>query len=297
MLAVARRRFGNRVQLVEASADSLPFEDRRFDHLTFTYLFRYVDDPRATLVELARVVRPDGVIASLEFGVPEGLSRPLWDLYVDAVLPLAGRALRSGWRGGRRFPRRLDPRLLGDVPDRSPARALARRRTPRCRGATPESGRWRRHVGAKAMSNARLRLAFAGETSCRGWMLGQPPGFPRPLPLVRFADKALRAFPRPLPLVRFADKALRAFPRPLPLVRFADKALRAFPRPLPLVRFADKALRAFPTPFHVLCQPRLAHERAGKSAARLVRAGARRLARLRHACSTRPTPRGICHTS
>ena len=26
-------------------------------------------------------------------------------------------------------------------------------------------------------------------------MLGEPPGSPRPLPLVRFADKALRAFP------------------------------------------------------------------------------------------------------
>ena len=55
------------------------------------------------------------------------------------------------------------------------------------------------------MSNARR-----GRSDLRH-MLGQPPGFPRPLPLVRFADKALRAFPRPLPLVRFADKALRAF--------------------------------------------------------------------------------------
>jgi hypothetical protein len=27
-------------------------------------------------------------------------------------------------------------------------------------------------------------------------MLGEPPGSPRPLPLVRFADKALRAFLR-----------------------------------------------------------------------------------------------------
>ena len=47
------------------------------------------------------------------------------------------------------------------------------------------------------MSNARLRLAFVGET-LRGGMLGKPPGFPRPLPLVRVADKALRAFPTPL---------------------------------------------------------------------------------------------------
>jgi len=98
MLAVARRRLGARVELVEASADSIPFEDHFFDQLTFTYLLRYVDDPRATLVELARVVRSGGVVASLEFGVPEGLSRPLWDVYVGAVLPLAGRALRNGWR-------------------------------------------------------------------------------------------------------------------------------------------------------------------------------------------------------
>jgi demethylmenaquinone methyltransferase/2-methoxy-6-polyprenyl-1,4-benzoquinol methylase len=98
MLAVARRRFANGVELVEASADALPFEDRTFDHLTFTYLLRYVDDPSATLLELARVVRPGGVVAALEFGVPEGPSRPLWDLYVGTVLPLVGRALRNGWR-------------------------------------------------------------------------------------------------------------------------------------------------------------------------------------------------------
>ena len=59
------------------------------------------------------------------------------------------------------------------------------------------------------MSNARLRLAFTGETMfppcapffLRVWgrlSLGEPPCSPRPLPLVRFADKALRAFPTPL---------------------------------------------------------------------------------------------------
>ena len=50
------------------------------------------------------------------------------------------------------------------------------------------------------MSNARLWLAFTGETSLSGLthMLGEPPGSPRPIPLVRFADKALHAFPTPL---------------------------------------------------------------------------------------------------
>ncbi len=98
MLDVARRRFGDKVELVEASADSLPFANDTFDHLTFTYLLRYVDDPGATLAELARVVQSGGRVASLEFGVPGGLARPLWELYVGGVLPLAGRVLRQGWR-------------------------------------------------------------------------------------------------------------------------------------------------------------------------------------------------------
>jgi demethylmenaquinone methyltransferase/2-methoxy-6-polyprenyl-1,4-benzoquinol methylase len=98
MLAVARGRFGDEVELINASAEALPLESESFDHLTFTYLFRYVADPRATLAELARVVRPGGFVASLEFGVPGGLARPLWELYVRAALPLAGRLLRNGWR-------------------------------------------------------------------------------------------------------------------------------------------------------------------------------------------------------
>ncbi|HSJ93393.1 MAG TPA: class I SAM-dependent methyltransferase [Gaiellaceae bacterium] len=104
MLVSARRRFAHaNVTLVEAPADALPFADASFDHLTFTYLLRYVDDPGATLAELARVVRPGGIVASLEFGVPDGLARRLWNVYVDVGLPLAGVVLRGGWDGVGRF--------------------------------------------------------------------------------------------------------------------------------------------------------------------------------------------------
>jgi demethylmenaquinone methyltransferase/2-methoxy-6-polyprenyl-1,4-benzoquinol methylase len=110
MLAVARRRFGARVELVEASATDIPFPDASFDHLTFTYLLRYVDDPGATLAELARVVRPGGTIASLEFCVPRGVWRPLWDLYVGIGLPAAGRVISRGWYDVGRF---LGPSIRG----------------------------------------------------------------------------------------------------------------------------------------------------------------------------------------
>jgi demethylmenaquinone methyltransferase/2-methoxy-6-polyprenyl-1,4-benzoquinol methylase len=98
MLAQARRRPHLRIELAEASAEQLPFADGAFDGLTFTYLLRYVDDPAATLRELARVVRPGGSIASLEFGLPSGAWRPLWELHVRAALPAAGAAIGQGWR-------------------------------------------------------------------------------------------------------------------------------------------------------------------------------------------------------
>jgi demethylmenaquinone methyltransferase/2-methoxy-6-polyprenyl-1,4-benzoquinol methylase len=97
MLAEARRRLPTDVKLVEARAEQLPFPDAAFDALTFTYLLRYVDDPAAVLRELARVVRPGGTIAGLEFAVPHGLWRPAWELYVRVGLPAAGRALSRGW--------------------------------------------------------------------------------------------------------------------------------------------------------------------------------------------------------
>jgi demethylmenaquinone methyltransferase/2-methoxy-6-polyprenyl-1,4-benzoquinol methylase len=103
MLAVARMRIaragpGDRIRLVEAGAERLPFADAEFAGLTFTYLLRYVQDPAATMRELARVVRPGGALAGLEFGVPKGPARPLWSLYVHAGLPLAGRLISPGWR-------------------------------------------------------------------------------------------------------------------------------------------------------------------------------------------------------
>src|SRR2546423_4480689 len=103
MLEEGRRRVAlaaasRKVRLVEGDAQALPFEDGQFDALTFTYLLRYVADPAATLRELARVVRPGGTIAGLEFGVPRGVWRPAGELWVRAGLPAAGRVIGGGWR-------------------------------------------------------------------------------------------------------------------------------------------------------------------------------------------------------
>jgi demethylmenaquinone methyltransferase / 2-methoxy-6-polyprenyl-1,4-benzoquinol methylase len=109
MLVAGRERvagagLSDRVRLVHGNAERLPFGDAEFDALTFTYLLRYVDDRAAQVRELVRVTRSGGTIASLEFGVPPApLWRALWELYVRAGLPLAGRAISTGWHEVGRF--------------------------------------------------------------------------------------------------------------------------------------------------------------------------------------------------
>ena len=88
---VVRAGAADRVRLVVGQGERLPFPDDTFDALTFTYLLRYVADPAATLQELARVVKPGGQVASLEFAVPGSMFwRTWWWGYTRLVLPLAG---------------------------------------------------------------------------------------------------------------------------------------------------------------------------------------------------------------
>jgi demethylmenaquinone methyltransferase / 2-methoxy-6-polyprenyl-1,4-benzoquinol methylase len=109
MLEVGRKRvyevgLDQRIRLQEGRAERLPFADASFDAVTFTYLLRYVADPAATLAELARVLRPSGTLAGLDFYVPPSpLWRLSWRLFTRALMPAAGYLLggQAWWRAGR----------------------------------------------------------------------------------------------------------------------------------------------------------------------------------------------------
>jgi demethylmenaquinone methyltransferase/2-methoxy-6-polyprenyl-1,4-benzoquinol methylase len=107
---VARHALGDRVALVLGRGEQLPFADATFDALTCTYLLRYVADPAATIAELARVVRPGGAIASLEFAVPPSrFWHAWWWGYTRLVLPVAG--LVTGGRAWYEVGRFLGPSI------------------------------------------------------------------------------------------------------------------------------------------------------------------------------------------
>jgi demethylmenaquinone methyltransferase / 2-methoxy-6-polyprenyl-1,4-benzoquinol methylase len=102
----------DRIRLTAGRAEQLPFADATFDALTFTYLLRYVLDPQATLAELARVVKPGGQVASLEFLVPPSrFWRAWWWLYTRTLLPAGG--LVTGGREWFEVGRFLGPNISG----------------------------------------------------------------------------------------------------------------------------------------------------------------------------------------
>ena len=109
---VASAGASDHVSLVNGRAEKLPLADASVGALTFTYLLRYVSDPQATLAELARVVRPGGVIASLEFNVPpRAFWRFWWRGYTALVLPAGG--LITGGPEWYRVGRFLGPSIAG----------------------------------------------------------------------------------------------------------------------------------------------------------------------------------------
>jgi demethylmenaquinone methyltransferase / 2-methoxy-6-polyprenyl-1,4-benzoquinol methylase len=109
MLARGRERvrsagLDDSIKLQPGRAEELPFPSKSFDAVSFTYLLRYVHDPAATLAELARVLRPGGTLACLDFFVPANPAwHAAWWFYTRLVLPAAGFVLGGSewWRVGR----------------------------------------------------------------------------------------------------------------------------------------------------------------------------------------------------
>lgn len=96
--AQARTADGARPAWVECAAEAPPFAAASFDAVVFAYLLRYVADVPETLCALARLLKPGGTMASLDFAVPGGAAYPLWRLYTTLALPLGGALLSPAWR-------------------------------------------------------------------------------------------------------------------------------------------------------------------------------------------------------
>ncbi len=79
------------IDFEQADVTALPYNSASFDISSIAFGIRNVADPLRALNELARVVRPGGVVMVLEFGQPTapGFAR-LYRLYSEKILPQLG---------------------------------------------------------------------------------------------------------------------------------------------------------------------------------------------------------------
>jgi demethylmenaquinone methyltransferase/2-methoxy-6-polyprenyl-1,4-benzoquinol methylase len=115
MLKRARRKHpdeqSSQIEWVQGDATGMPFASDSFAAATIGFGLRNLPDPEAGLRELARVVRPGGRIAMLEFYVPpRPLLQPAWWLYTRVGLPALGRLVSREWYEVGRF---LGPSIDG----------------------------------------------------------------------------------------------------------------------------------------------------------------------------------------
>jgi demethylmenaquinone methyltransferase/2-methoxy-6-polyprenyl-1,4-benzoquinol methylase len=108
------------IRLIRGNAMSLPFEDNTFDCATIGFALRNVPDLVKVIEEMQRVVKPGGMVVSLE------LSKPTWQpfksiyyFYFQKVLPFLGKLIANRYEQYRWLPESLiqfpDHKQLADI--------------------------------------------------------------------------------------------------------------------------------------------------------------------------------------
>lgn len=94
MMRAGRPRTGaTGLRWVAAEAERLPFADASVDLATISFGIRNVTELGVALREIARVLKPGGRFACLEFSRAHWLIRPGYDLWSRTAIPLLGAAV------------------------------------------------------------------------------------------------------------------------------------------------------------------------------------------------------------
>ena len=89
---VEKAGLADRITLSQADCLQLPFADASMGLVTVAYGVRNFQQLSAGIAEMARVLRPGGMLAVIELSTPSSpLVRPLYNIYTRHIIPFMGR--------------------------------------------------------------------------------------------------------------------------------------------------------------------------------------------------------------
>ncbi|HSI71467.1 MAG TPA: ubiquinone/menaquinone biosynthesis methyltransferase, partial [Gillisia sp.] len=101
MLAVGRKKIAaknlsEKIEMVQADSEALPFEDNSFDAITVAFGVRNFEHLEKGLSEIFRVLKPNGIFVVLETSVPTKFPfRQGYYFHTKVLLPVIGKLFSS----------------------------------------------------------------------------------------------------------------------------------------------------------------------------------------------------------
>lgn len=83
----------NRLELIQAEAAKMPFDDKSVDLVTIGFGIRNFEDLEVSLKEIKRVLKNDGYLIVLEMFKAEKISSKLFNYYFSRIMPFLGNKL------------------------------------------------------------------------------------------------------------------------------------------------------------------------------------------------------------
>jgi len=113
---VERAALAKRISLAKADCLALPFPDNSFDAVTVAYGVRNFERLAQGYAEMARVLRPGGMLCVIELSTPHGkITRPLYNIYTRRLIPALGKLVSADSRAYTYLPESIAAMPQGDA--------------------------------------------------------------------------------------------------------------------------------------------------------------------------------------
>lgn len=91
---VKEKNLSDRITLIQADSENLPFESQTFDAATVSFGVRNFENPVKGLSEINRVLKPGSTLFVLEFSKPESFPfKQIYNFYFRFILPVWGKLI------------------------------------------------------------------------------------------------------------------------------------------------------------------------------------------------------------